>query len=90
MTLATLRYQAKTAVKEFIDRHFLHPRAAHFLSGMITGELEDLLLLNEFSLLGLSHLMAISGLHFSLLLLAFHFLLRLFLPYKWERSASSV
>ena len=85
VSLTTLRKSIKESVKRYIEKHY-EERAAHFLTGMVTGETEDLILLNAFNQLGVSHLMAISGLHFSLLALAFHLLLRLFLPYKIEAS----
>lgn len=82
--LAELRYQAKEWVKQYIHRHFAHQRAAHFLTGMVTGELEDRVMFQEFGALGLSHIMAISGFHFALLTLVFHLIFRLFLPHKIE------
>lgn len=81
-SLAGWREQAQSYVKEYIKRHIKQERAALFLTGMVTGQLKDKALQNAFGQLGLSHLMAISGLHFSLLALAFHSLLRLFLPPK--------
>ncbi len=83
-SLAEERYHAKKWVKAYIERHISQSRAAHFLSGMVTGELEDQMLCQEFGNLGLSHIMAISGFHFALLTLFFHLLLRLFLPQKIE------
>lgn len=83
-TLTAWRSRAQEYVKEYIEKHVHQKRAVHFLQGMITGQLEDRVMMNEFSQLGLSHLMAISGLHFSLIALSFHLLFRLFLPYKLE------
>ncbi len=81
-TLTDIRYKAQESVKGYIARHIPQARAAQFLAGMVTGQLEDKVMQKEFNQLGLSHLMAISGLHFSLIALAFHVLLRLFLPPK--------
>lgn len=83
-TFIPWRLRAKQFVKDYIQKHVVQERAASFLTGMVTGELEDRVMKNAFSQLGLSHLMAISGLHFSLLALAFHLLFRLFLPAKAE------
>lgn len=83
-TLANLRCKAQESVKRYIVKQIPQPRAAQFLTGMVTGQLEDKVMQKEFSQLGLSHLMAISGLHFSLIALALHLLLRLFLPCKVE------
>ena len=83
-TLTAWRNSAQGFVKKYIEKHFVHERSAHFLTGMVMGGLEDRLMKKEFSALGLSHLMAISGLHFSLLALVCHLLLRLLLPPKAE------
>jgi competence protein ComEC len=83
-TLVAYRSKAQEFLKHYIEKHIAQKRAAQFLIGMITGQLEDRVMMQEFSDLGLSHLMAISGLHFSLLALFFHLFLRLFLPYKFE------
>ena len=82
LTLADLRYRAQESVKSYIAQHISQTRAAQFLGGMVTGQLEDKIMQKEFNQLGLSHLMAISGLHFSLIALAFHVILRLFLSPK--------
>ena len=84
LTLIDLRYRAQESVKSYIAQHIPQSRAALFLSGMVTGQLEDKVMQKEFNQLGLSHLMAISGLHFSLIALAFHALLRHLLPPKVE------
>ena len=83
-TLTDLRYKAQESVKSYITRHIPQVSAAQFLAGMVTGQLEDKVMQKEFNQLGLSHLMAVSGLHFSLIALACHLLLRLFLPPKIE------
>ena len=83
-SLAETRLTAKERVKEYIEKATPQPRAAQFLTGMVTGQLEDRVMLKEFGQLGLSHIMAISGFHFALLTLAFHLFLRLFLPHKLE------
>ncbi len=84
ISFALWRYRAQHAVKQYIERHIAKERASQFLIGMLTGQLEDRLLRAEFGQLGLSHLMAISGLHFALLALFFHVILHLFLPAKVE------
>jgi competence protein ComEC len=83
-TLALWRSKAHDVVKAYVEKHICQKRAAHFLIGMLTGELEDRVMMQAFRELGLSHLMAISGLHFSLLAFAFHLVFRLFLPHKLE------
>lgn len=83
-TLAELRFRAKEHVKKYIAAHIQTERAALFLSGMATGQLDDQVMKMQFNTLGVSHIMAISGLHFALITLALHFFLRLFLPSKVE------
>ena len=82
-----LRYKAQEKVKAYISQCIPQKRASHFLSGIVTGQLEDKILQKEFNQLGLSHLMAISGLHFSLIAMVLHVLFRLFLPPKMESIA---
>ncbi|MCH9627714.1 MAG: hypothetical protein S4CHLAM2_13560 [Chlamydiales bacterium] len=83
-SLAEIRYHAKKWVKHYIERKVKGARAAQFLIGMVTGGLEDPVMLQAFGNLGLSHIMAISGFHFALLTLALHLILRLILPPKPE------
>lgn len=83
-SLALVRYQSKHFVKQYINKHIVQERAAAFLSGIVTGELEDRVMFAEFGKLGLSHIMAISGFHFGLLTLALHLLFRMVLPHKVE------
>ncbi len=83
-SFAEWRLHAKKWVQLYIERKIKGPRAALFLIGMVTGSLEDPMMLQEFGHLGLSHIMAISGFHFALLTLALHLILRLFLPPKPE------
>lgn len=64
---AEWRYKAKTALQEKIKSSIKDKHVAAFLSGMATGEMDDLPLANELGRFGLQHLMAISGLHFSIL-----------------------
>ncbi|MCP5469446.1 MAG: ComEC/Rec2 family competence protein [Chlamydiales bacterium] len=80
-SLAPYRHAAKKKVRSYIARHIKKQEASDFLSGIFTGQIENHLLQNDFCKLGLSHLLAISGLHFALITL---FLRRLlfFLPYK--------
>jgi competence protein ComEC len=61
------RFSAKSAVQKYIGESIqdIHVRA--FLSGIATGEFDDRLLTFELGRFGLQHLMAISGLHFSIL-----------------------
>ena len=84
--LASMRYDAKQKVSAYLKDAIADPRAAGFLSGLSTGELKDAVLLKEFEKRGLSHLLAISGFHFAMISLTFHFIFRLFLPVKWNAA----
>lgn len=83
---AELRYQVKQKVKAYISKHIPSPRAAAFLKNLVTGEGEDSLIAHDFSLLGLSHLLAVSGFHFSLLSATLYFLFPKRFPYKARAS----
>jgi competence protein ComEC len=66
-SLAEWRFSAKGIVKTHIQESIKNPHISAFLSGIATGEFDDRLLASELSRFGLQHLMAISGLHFSIL-----------------------
>lgn len=67
--LAQLRFNVKRAVSQAIHRRIAQKEAAHFLSAIFVGEIEDQMLFFNFSKVGLTHLLAISGLHFGLVAL---------------------
>lgn len=66
-SLAEWRFSAKSAVKEHILGSIKDKHVGAFLSGIATGEIDDRLVSFELGRFGLQHLMAISGLHFSIL-----------------------
>ena len=76
--LAEWRYSAKSAVQNYIQKSVRNTHVGAFLSGMATGEFDDRLLAYELSRFGLQHLMAISGLHFSVISAFFALTLGLF------------
>lgn len=65
--LAEWRFAAKKNFKEHLHKVIEDKHVAAFLSGIVTGEFDDLQLSQQLGRFGLQHLMAISGLHFSLL-----------------------
>jgi competence protein ComEC len=81
-SLAEMRHQTKNSVAAYIHRHIHHRKSAEFLSGLATGEFSDKLMAYELSRFGLQHIMAISGFHFSILVILLSFLLRLLLSKK--------
>lgn len=65
--LVEWRIAAKSTVKEHIQGSIQDTHTSAFLLGLATGEFDDRLLSYELGRFGLQHLIAISGLHFSIL-----------------------
>jgi ComEC/Rec2-related protein len=80
--LVVWRYHAKKQVCAFLGEYISGFREREFLRGVITGEYEDPFLVMELKRIGLQHLLAVSGFHFSLLATFLLFLLRSFLPWR--------
>ncbi len=83
LNLAEWRFHAKEWVNNFIKRQFHSPPVRSFLSGIMTGSFDDKELFASFQQLGLIHLLAISGFHFSLLAALLSTLLKP-LPDPWR------
>jgi len=81
-SLVERRLKAKTSLAKYVHKHIKHPRSAAFLTSLITGEFHDRYTLFEFGKLGLQHIMAISGFHFSIIAGMIALFLRAFLSYK--------
>lgn len=81
-SFAEIRYQIKAWVKNWITSRIADSQSAEFIGGIITGEFEDKIMRNEFGKLGLLHIMAISGFHFSIIAIMIQAMLRLFLPLR--------
>lgn len=81
-SLAAWRYDAKNAVCSYIKKHISNPSSSTFLSALITGNIDERTMRLDFSRLGLQHILAISGFHFSFFALALNILFRPFLPFK--------
>ena len=81
-SLAEYRWLAKKKVSSYIHRHTPSFSSANFLIAIATGEFDDQQMLFDFGRLGLQHILAISGFHFSIVALFLSFLLRCFLPEK--------
>lgn len=67
LNIATWRYNAKYTVSKYIKNNITTPQTASFLTGITTGEFDDQLLRFNLSKLGLQHIMAISGFHFTII-----------------------
>lgn len=81
-TLARFRQKAQVLFKTHLERKMPNRLSASFLNGLITGVFEERQLKQVFKHLGLAHLLAISGFHFSLIALFFSLLLRPFCSWK--------
>lgn len=79
---AEWRARAKKAIAGHLKSRMQNQRSARFLAALTTGEFADLSLLFSFSRLGLQHLMAISGFHFSLVALTFGLLIKSWMRHR--------
>jgi competence protein ComEC len=77
-----IRYQIKQWVRKKIETEVSDSRSAELLAALATGDLADRKLVSDFRKLGLLHLLAISGFHFSLLASVLHFALRFWVTPK--------
>lgn len=85
-SLAEQRYVLKEHFKKYIHSSFTNTSVTSFLIGIATGEFDDRILTKEFSRFGLQHIMAISGLHFSIIATFLSFLIGLY----FSRTIASV
>lgn len=79
---AEWRFHAKTSTQDYIQRHISDRHVASFLSGIATGQFNNTQLAYELNRFGLQHLMAISGLHFSIIAMILGFLLSICMPQR--------
>lgn len=66
--LSFFRHNWKKKMEKFLKKNIRDKEAYSFLSALVTGHLTDLFVKFSFFRLGLSHILAISGFHFSLLI----------------------
>jgi competence protein ComEC len=76
----------KNKLKRFINKKIKNRNAKSFYNGILTGNIDDLYLSYYFNKCGLSHILAISGFHFGLIILFFSFFLKIF----FSRKISSI
>lgn len=68
-SLAELRFGCKNFVQKFLKNQFADKHIYSFISTLATGNTPNLIISHHFRRLGLSHLLVISGFHFSVLVL---------------------
>lgn len=66
-SLAEFRFRCKNLVQKFLQKKFPNRHIYSLISTLSTGTSPDLIVKHHFSRLGLSHLLVISGFHFSVL-----------------------
>lgn len=81
-SIAKWRFEAKQSVSSYIKRHISDPASSTFLSALITGTIDEKTLSLDFAHLGLQHLLAISGFHFSFFAWLCNLFLRPFFSFK--------
>jgi|SRR5579862_4812945 len=81
-SFAQWRYDAKKRVASYIKHHIADSSSASFLSALVTGDVDERSVRLDFNRLGLQHLLAISGFHFSFFAVFVSILLRPFLSFR--------
>ncbi|MBM3207715.1 MAG: ComEC/Rec2 family competence protein, partial [Chlamydiae bacterium] len=81
-SLAKLRYEIKSAFRSFIKKRIKDEKISDFYYGLCAGEIDNKMLSHDFAKLGLQHILAISGFHFSLIAIFCGLLLNTVLPKK--------
>ncbi len=77
-SLAEMRFSLKQKIRSFLRRHTKDPYVYALFVSLVTGEQENPILSHKFSMVGLSHTLALSGFHYAALIGLFGFLLRCF------------
>jgi competence protein ComEC len=85
-SFAQWRYDAKKRIASYIKNHIADSSSANFLSALVTGDVDERSVRLDFNRLGLQHLLAISGFHFSFFALFVSILLRPFLSFRMRTS----
>ncbi|NDD59142.1 MAG: ComEC/Rec2 family competence protein, partial [Chlamydiae bacterium] len=67
LSLAEWRFSIKNIFKTFVYHHIHDKKVANFFFSLCSGEIDDKMLSFYFSRLGLQHILAVSGFHFSLI-----------------------
>lgn len=83
-SLSEPRRYIKRYLKKYIEQRVKQPRSANLLTGVITGEFSDQQTRSALSRFGLQHILAVSGLHFGIIVSTLSLSLRLL----FKRSCS--
>ncbi|MCB1117231.1 MAG: ComEC/Rec2 family competence protein [Chlamydiia bacterium] len=78
-----VRFRLKQKLKSYIQQKIKHKTPSQFLSAILCGELENRHMRFYFSKVGLSHILAISGLHFGIIAMLIGWLFKKTLPFRW-------
>ncbi len=82
-SIVGVRYRLKHKLKKHIQENIKEKGAAEFLSAILCGELENRHMRFYFNKVGLSHILAISGLHFGIIAMLIGWLLKKTFPFRW-------
>ena len=86
---AEKRFLLKQSIKKvFLKKWYKDRRSRALLETLVTGEANHRLLAYQFNMLGLSHLLSISGFHFALICTLLLCLLKPFMPLKAARISA--
>jgi competence protein ComEC len=65
--IAETRFQAKRSLERSLTKNLPSPQVRSFLLSMLTGDIDDYLMMMEFNKVGLQHILGVSGFQFVLL-----------------------
>lgn len=80
-SLTQLRYKLKKKINFYLTKNIPNHSSKQLFTGLLTGNLDDNYLRYHFSKTGLQHILAISGFHFSMLIIFLSFLFKVFPSY---------
>ncbi len=84
-SFAKIRFTLKERLRAYLKREISNEKSYALFSALATGDIESKTLRTSFSQVGLTHTLAISGFHYSALILCIGSFLRLFCS-KWATS----
>jgi len=85
-SLTEWRFRAKTQFKLYLRRHLEPGDGRTFLEGLISGDFQDKLFSQKMRNLGLSHILVVSGFHFSLVAAFLSLILTFVASWRWRAA----